>query len=299
MNTLELRHFRYVEAVAEAGSFTRAAARLDMAQPPLSQQIARLELLVGHPLFTRRPRVTLTEAGVAFLRSARDSLAHAGRAIEAARRAAAAQRVVIRLGFASTAALGGMPGVVRRFERQTPGLAVELIEMHSAEQLGALEAGRIDIGITREPGAPTSVVLRELTREHLVALIPRDHRLAGVRRLATVALADEPFILFPREVAPALYDQIAGVCREAGFTPRHAHSSREWATAARLVGAGLGITIGPASIAATQVPGVVVRRLSPAIARSVLYLARPREATAAGPVALWDFLIAQTPRRFR
>src|SRR5215213_8943660 len=151
MNDIELRHLRYFLAVAEELSFSRAAERLGMAQPPLSQQIQRLEALVGHELFERRPRVRLTAAGEALLPAARLALDQVERGVEATHRAARGEVGAVMVGFAASMILSVVPPVVRAFRKGFPAVDLQLREMSSAGQVAALREGQIDVGFLREP----------------------------------------------------------------------------------------------------------------------------------------------------
>ena len=156
--SVELRHLRYFVAVAEELHFGRAARRLRIAQPPLSQQIARLESLVGHPLFERRPRVALTEPGRVLLAVARRTLAQVAQGIDATRRAGRGESGVLTVGFAASAMLTAMPHVFHSFRARSPAVELRLREMSTSAQLDALRAGFLDVGFLREPAADASLL---------------------------------------------------------------------------------------------------------------------------------------------
>lgn len=279
---LELRHLRYAIAVAEDLSFTRAAARLRIAQPALSQQIRQLEERVGVRLFERRPRVAVTAAGLAFLGPARRALTDVLQASDAANRAHAGRPPLLRIGLASTAALTTIPTVIRSFAKAHPGVDLRLQEMHSAEQVEALRRGMLDVAVLREPILDPAIASMELVREPFVLALPRRHPLARRRLVEVSGCANEPFVLFPRHVAPTLHDQILALCREAGFRPRLENEAVEWHTIMALVAAGLGVTIGPASLGRLRVQGVTVRPLRTGAGRAVLFLCYDeRAATSA------------------
>jgi DNA-binding transcriptional LysR family regulator len=279
---IELRHLRYFVAVAEDLSFTRAASRLALAQPALSQQIRQLETRIGAPLFSRTPRVALTPAGAGFLTAARRTLADVRQAAEAAARVTAGEPGVLHVGLASSAALSALPGVVREFAASRRHVAVRLHEMHSADQVDAIRRGALDVAVLREPIRDVGLTSVELFREPFVLAVPRQHPLLR-RRLAQLAeCADEPFVLFPRRVAPLLYDQVQAICREAGFTPRIESEALEWHTIIALVAAGFGLSIAPASVAALRIRGARLRPLPVTSARAVLYLGYDKQS--GGPV---------------
>ena len=293
---VELRHLRYFVAVAEELSFGRAAQRLGMAQPPLSQQIAQLEARIGRPLFVRRPRVLLTRAGEVFLPAARRQLVLLEQSLEAARSAASGGRTVLHVGIASSAMLMRLPRILRRFRAEHPELDVRLRELHSAEQLEQLRVGVLDAAIMREPAADPTLATRVLVREALAALLPDRHPAARRKPLRVRALANDAFVLFPRHVAPALYDQIMTVCSEAGFAPRIEQEAREWHTVLGLVAAGFGVSIAPLSVGSLRLRGVVVRPITPAVQRATLCLAWAREPRVPAVGQLVRFVEAHAGR---
>ena len=278
LHDVELRHFRYFVAIAEDLSFTRAAARLNIAQPALSQQIRQLEQRLGTVLLVRTPRVSLTPAGVALVAAARRALAHVQQAADTARRVGAGTRSVLHVGLASSAALTAIPAVVKRFTTVHPAVEVRLREMHSGEQLDALRNGALDVAILREAATDPAFASHELLREPLVLLAPAKHPLARIRAMDLARFADEAFVLFARRTAPTLFDQITALCGEAGFAPRVVHEAQEWHTISALVARGLGISIAPQSVAALGIRGTIVRRLSAAGQRAVLFVCYPSDA---------------------
>jgi DNA-binding transcriptional LysR family regulator len=260
---MELRHLRYFIAVAEELHFGRAAERLHIAQPPLSRQIRDLEREVGTPLFERVPRgVELTPAGRAFLPEARLTLGQAERAQRTAQRAARGEIGRLRVGFVEAATYRGiLPDVLGFFRMHLPDIGISLLEMDPVEQAEAFRDGRIDLGILHSPPADADRWLRvePVYADSLVAAIPRTHELAARKRITLANLAAEPFVLFPRYAAPALYDDIIAHCRDAGFSPRIVQEAEGWHTLAGLVGAGVGVAFVPRSFTNFQRPGVVYR----------------------------------------
>jgi DNA-binding transcriptional LysR family regulator len=276
-STVELRQLRYFVAVAEELSFTRAARRLGMAQPPLSQQIRRLEQLVGSPLFQRRPSVALTEAGGVLLATARRTLAQLALGVDTAGRVGRGVAGRLTVGFASSVVFTALPQAFRAFSARYPEVELELKEMHSGAQLAALRAGTIDVGLLRESPSDGELVTETVLREPFVAVLPQRHRLAAKARVAPQQLAKEDFILFPREIAPTLYDQIAAICRAGDFSPRVKHEAREWFTVTGLVGAGMGVSIAPGGLARLRWRGVVYRPIKPVAVQTSIVLCRRRE----------------------
>lgn len=274
---VELRHLRYFVAVAEELHFGRAARRLHMAQPPLSQQIARLEYLVGYPLFERRPRVALTEPGKVLLAVARRTLAQVAQGIDSTRRAGRGESGVLTIGFAASAMLTAMPRVFHAFRDRYPAVELRLREMSTSAQRDAIVAGFLDAGFLREPAADASLVAEPVVREPFVAVLPPAHARAGEAVLPLGALADEPFVLFPRTVAPTLYDQVLGLCRDAGFHPKQVQEAQEWLTIVSLVDAGLGVSLVPASFRRLGWGGVSYHPLDRDGGRTTIALVRRRE----------------------
>lgn len=293
---IELRHLRYFAAVAEELSFTRAAARLGIAQPALSHQIRQLETRLGTALFLRAPRVALTPAGTAYLPATRRALTQVQQAASIAQRVGAGRQAVLHVGIASAAALSPFPRVVRAFMADHPEIEIRLREMHSADQLAALRSGALDVGVLREAVTDQSFVTFEILREPLVVLLPLRHRLARARTVVLARCADEPFVLFPRETAPTLHDQIFTMCREAGFAPHVENEAHEWHTIAALVAAGFGISIAPASVAPLHVRGTVMRRLLPKTQPTALFLCTPANSQAEAVLAFTKF-VASSMRR--
>lgn len=259
--TIDIRHLRYFLAVAEELSFTHAAERLRMAQPPLSQQIAQLERHVGTSLFVRRPRVSLTAAGQVFRGVAERTLTQLARGVDAAARTGhlASDRVVV--GFASSVVFTTLPAAFRSFAKHHPGIELELKELHSSAQADALRAGIIDVALLRQRPLDRDIASEPAVSEPFVAVLAAGHPLASRARLAPRTLAAEPFILFPRAVAPTLHDEISTICRLGAFSPRVLHEALEWHTIVGLVAAGLGVTIAPAGVQRMRWRGVVYRPL--------------------------------------
>lgn len=244
---VELRHLRYFLALAEELHFTRAAERLGIAQPPLSQQIRRLEEMLGVKLFTRRPRVRLTGAGETLLVVARRTLAQAEQGFEEVRRAGRGEGGTLLVGFASSTLLGPLPDIIRSYRKRYPKVRLILRELSTAEQYKALGNGGIEVGFLREPVTDETFVCETILSEPFVVALPPRHPLTKRSEISLSEVAGEPFVHFPREVAPTLYDQVMGICRDAGFTPQLTQEASEWLTIVGLVEAGLGLSLVPSS----------------------------------------------------
>ncbi|MFG2054327.1 LysR substrate-binding domain-containing protein [Micromonospora sp. NPDC048930] len=256
--------------LAEELHFGHAAARLGIAQPPLSQQIRRLEDKVGHPLFSREAgRVTLTPAGHELLPAARRALTDLAGGLTAARAVGSGRAGRLRIGFAASLALTILPGLLRSFRQQFPDVHLDIREMTTAPQIAALHDKIIDIGLLREPPTDdTELGFRTVLDESFVAVLPATHPVAAHRTVRVGQLADSPFVLPPRTIGPQLYDQITGLCATAGFTPRIAQHAVEWQTVCALVETGLGVSLAPASIRRLRFKGVAFRRIEPGTVRT-------------------------------
>lgn len=248
-STVELRHLRYFCAVADELHFGRAAARLGLSQPPLSLQIRQLEEMAGVRLFDRHSRsVALTDAGRALHESARRILRDVETALAAARQAGSGEVGELRVAFAPTLMLSAFADMIRRYRGRHPGVRLDLRELPSAEQTAALLRGDIDVGFAREAGPDTRLHVEPIAREPLMIALNRDHPKARNARVPLSALAEDPWVLFPRVIAPLLYDHVLWLCQEAGFVPRVVQESRETYTTVGLVGAGVGVTVVPAGV---------------------------------------------------
>jgi DNA-binding transcriptional LysR family regulator len=241
---LELRQLRYFIAVAEELHFSRAASRLHIAQPPLSQQIKQLEAELHTDLLWRtKRRVELTAAGEAFLQEARKTLAQAEHATRVAQSTAAGETGQVQLGFVDSALYGFLPRLLRGFRARHPDVQILLHEMTSGEQIDALKRAEIQLAVLRPTQAGTTVAFHEIGSERLLVAMPAGHRLAELDQVPVEELEHEGWVLFPRLLAPGLHDLLVGICRKAGFVPRVVQEAREGHTIVGLVAAGLGIAL--------------------------------------------------------
>lgn len=276
---MELRHLRYFLAVAEEGNFTRAAAKLGIGQPPLSQQIRDLENEVGAALFHRVPHgAELTAAGAAFLIEAKIAVAAAEKAKLAAKRANRGETGRLSLGFTASATYNAIvSGTIRRFRNQWPNVSLSLAEMNSNVLTELVVRGELDAAFIR-PGLedPKGVRLKRITDEAMLIALPASHPLAKRDRLPLAALAGEPFVLFPRTVGLSLYDDIAQACRSAGFELSAAQEVPQIPSVVNLVAANLGVSIIPASVAHIKLDGVTYRPIEGPAPVARLALAIPK-----------------------
>lgn len=265
---MELRHFRYFVAVAEERHITRAAARLGIQQPPLSQQIRALEAELQVQLLRRKPRgIELTRAGEAFFAEARQVLEQAERAIAAARRTATGELGRVGLGFTSSASFHPfVPRVIRAYREAHPLVALSLEESGTGELVEALQAERLEAAFVRSPiAAAAGIAIHSVLEEPMAAVLPEGHKLAaGDSPLALAALASEIFILYRRPLGPGLYDAIIAACQRAGFSPQIGQEAPRMLATLSLVAAGLGVTLVPHSMRRLRVDGVAYRAIEEA-----------------------------------
>jgi DNA-binding transcriptional LysR family regulator len=281
---MELRHLRYFLAVADERNFTRAAAKLGIAQPPLSQQIRDLEEELGARLFERTPQgAMLTAAGSALLAEARALVDGAQQARQAVERAVRGQSGRLRVGFTASATFNPVvPGAIRGFRRTYPQVQLVLQEANTMKLLDGLAQGRFD-AIFLRPGVsdPLDVRLHRFADEPLKIALPASHPHAAAGRLPLAALAQDPFVLFPRAVGVSLHDEILNACRQAGFEPQLNQEAPQIATLVNLVAAELGVALVPAAITRIALDGVRYLDIEPPVPVARLALAtRPADDRA-------------------
>ncbi|HEX8883594.1 MAG TPA: LysR family transcriptional regulator [Noviherbaspirillum sp.] len=273
---MELRHLRYFLAVAQEGNVTRAAEKLGIGQPPLSQQILALERELGVPLFRRTGHgVTLTEAGTALLADTKRLLDDAQHAMQNAQRAGRGETGHLSLGFTASSAFNpAVPALMRDFRNAYPGVGLTLIEGNTTQLLVHLEEGRLDLAFLR-PGTHsfTGIALYQIVNEPMKVVLPATHPLARHRKLALSQLAEETFVLMPREASPTLHSEILSACHEAGFEPRLGQPAPQLSSVVSLVSAEFGISIVPASVSQIRAEGVVYIDIAGASVRTRLALA--------------------------
>ncbi len=260
---MDLRQLRYFLAVAEELNFTRAAARLHIAQSPLSQQIKALEQDLGVTLFLRtKRRVEITEAGRVLVGEARSIARRVDEARHLTLRAHQGLLGRVTIGFTSSAIYDVLPHLLARFRQTHPEVVIALREgVLSLDQLRAIEEGEQDLGLLRPPIRNPGIDHVVVRRERMLAVLPAGHVLARLGRIAVGSLASEPFIMYPQSIGAALNDPALALCRTAGFTPTVVQESGELQTIVRLIAAGMGVALLPASAGILRVEGVVMRPL--------------------------------------
>jgi DNA-binding transcriptional LysR family regulator len=262
---MELRHLRYFVAVSESLHFGQAAAKLEIAQPSLSHQVRQLETELQTTLLRRTKRsVELTDAGRLFLEQARDILARADRAAMIARRVGRGESGRLRIGVGYCMDQSDIGKAVSAFNRRHPTVHVQLRTIAVPAQLEALRTERLDIGVVRPPVAEPALSHEILVAEPLVVALPKSHRLAGRRGITLSALAEEAFILPPRDSVPVYHDLVLKACREAGFVPDVPHEADHLPMVLGMVAAGSGVSLIPAFARRMRPPRVVFVSLRPA-----------------------------------
>ncbi|HVE41746.1 MAG TPA: LysR substrate-binding domain-containing protein [Planctomycetota bacterium] len=283
---MELRHLKYFVAVADELHFGRAASRLQISQPPLSQQIRRLEEELGVELFRRTKRkVQLTSAGRAFLDRARQLLQEVERAVEATRQAARGVVGRIEVGYAPTAEIRVIPRLLKRIRERSPKVEVGLHLLNPADLTEALRQSRIDVALTRLPLDEEGIRTERFLREELLLAVGARSLLARGETVRPERLQGVPLLMFPRGLAPAMHDSIVGYFRAAGVSPHLAYAIGSISGGLGLIASGMGVSIVPESVKDIRFSGVVYRRLAAPAPWSDMGIARLREA----PTPLQDF----------
>jgi len=256
---MELRHLRYFIAVAEELNFTRAAERLGINQPPLSVQIKQLEKELGTQLLRRRTRgIELTDAGKLLLEEARVILKQVESAKTGVQRRARGETGQLIVASGVAIYLHPLiPAIIREYGLKYPDVVVAPQTNYSALLTARLRAGKVDIAfIWRPVGDSDGLAIEPLEDEDLVVVLPAGHRLSNSASVPLATLAEERFILFPRDLAPDPYDSLIAACRRAGFSPALGQEAPEIVSAIPLVAAGLGISIVPRSTSQIMADGV-------------------------------------------
>ncbi len=257
---MELRHLRYFVTLAEELHFGKAAEKLHIAQPPLSQQIRQLETELGFDLFHRTKRkVELSEAGKAFLTEVQQIFRQLEQAIFLGRQTSRGEIGQLVIGFVSSAAYNILPDILRNFRNHVSGVNLELHELTTDEQLRWFQLGRIDVGFVRPPVDENTYKSKIVFQESLIIALPQNHPLANQDKVSLQSLKNESFILFPRFLAPGLYDLIISFCQQVGFSPKVAQEAIQMQTIVSLVAAEIGVAIVPESLQNLQRTGVAYK----------------------------------------
>lgn len=262
-----VRHLWLFLAVAEEEHFGRAAQRLGMSQPPLTEQIQVLEQALKVKLFERgRHGAKLTQVGAAILPAVRKFAEQLERLELAVQEATQGNSGVLTIGAIASAMIDTLPPFIERLKAQFPQLTVSVKEIDSVEAVPALERGDIDLAFARLEGEQgPSIQSLALKQDHLAVALPKSHRFAEVPRVRLASLADEAFVMFSRHYSPNYYDSIIATCRSAGFSPRVLHEVRSVASQIAFVGCGQGIALVPDSLKKMAADNVVFRPLKESV----------------------------------
>ena len=254
---LEMRDLHNFLAIAETLHFGRAASQLGIAQPVLSQQIKRMETMLGHRLFERTPRgVTLTPVGVYFQRRAAVLRANLQDTVQTARRIGRGEDGSLVVGVCGSVMFTRFSEVVKQFRGSHPQVDLQLRDLNACQQVEQLLDGTLDISVLRDGKPRDGLLMQTLYREPLIAILPDRHPLAGKGKLRLDKLREERFVVFSPATA-----RILGLCFAAGFQPNIVQEAPQWATVVSLVGAGMGVSIAPACVSRLSIPGTTYRPL--------------------------------------
>jgi DNA-binding transcriptional LysR family regulator len=269
---MEIRHLRYFLAVAEELNFSRAAARVYLSQPALSQQIRKLEDELGVELFRRtRRQVELTEPGRMLLDGTQQALVQIDQSVRTLREMSGAESSRLKVGFPEYVNHTPLASILQDFQRRSPGVELEQHELltlqQTLQQIGELKRGSLDLGFLLLPVEEETLELEHVLRIELIAALPEEHPLAEREEIPMRELEEEPLILFSRKFHPGCYDYVVGCCKTAGFRPnivqRNEPQLYSGATTYRMVAsrAGIGIVVPPMN-SPVGVSGVVFRPLT-------------------------------------
>lgn len=261
---MELRHFKYFVAVAEELNFGRAAARLHVVQPAVSKQVSNMEKELGVQLFHRNKReVRLSQAGQLFLPDAKKVIEQVGRAIDTVDRAAKGELGQLTVSFISPATLTVLPPIVKAFKKRYPEVELDLCKLTTAEQMEALQDGRVHLGFVREPAFHMNDDLNSMTvlKEPVLVALPENHPLSSSMKISLKMLSEEPFIMFSSRLEPGLYERYMQIFREASFVPKVIQETSNIQAILGFVASGLGLMLTPSSLQKLGRDGVVYREL--------------------------------------
>ncbi|SFS14892.1 transcriptional regulator, LysR family [Granulicella pectinivorans] len=271
---IELRHLRYFVAVAEELHFGRAAERLHVSQPPLSQQIMKLEEMLGYPLFVRTSRsVSLTAAGEAFLERAQRTLRIMQRDIDETRSIGRGEVGSLHLGFIGSGMLTTLPRIFRAYGEAYPKVSLHLYESFTSRVVEGMENGTLDAGVLRDGDPSDKLEVTTIYSEPFMAVLPATHGRAGQKTISLGSLRDEPFVYYPRSAGLRAFEKPLALCEEYGFRPQIVQEASHWLTILRLIGAGMGVSLAPACVRQIASPDVVCLPLRDVTLKSHIELA--------------------------
>jgi DNA-binding transcriptional LysR family regulator len=272
--TVEIRHLRYFLAIAEELNFSRAAEKLRIAQPPLSQQIKQLEHELGVQLIERETRpVRLTEAGKFFREQSQTLVSRFDELIQQMQKMGRGETGTLAIAFVASATFEVLPVVLREFQKCFPDVQLDLFEMNTSEQKVALLERRINLGFVRPDLKDDAIVVEKLLEESIVLAVPSGHKYSNRQSINITDIAKDPLICFPCLPEPSFGSFILGVCRAHGFEPIVVQHAGELQTALSLVAGGMGIALLPNSIRKIEREGVVYLPLNEPVPKTTLSVA--------------------------
>lgn len=262
---MELRHIKYFIVVAEELHFRKAAERLNMSQPPLSQQIQSLEHELGVQLFERSKReVKLTKEGQAVLKEAYRLIENSERLQSVANQSKQGKTGRLSIGCIASAFPEVLPPIYKAFSSQYPNVELAFEELNTHETLAKLEEGDLDFGFVRINKVSPPLALYPLLRDQLVVALPEGHRLLSKKTVSLKMLETEPFVIFKRQTSPQFYDSILAACQQADFYPNIVYEGKSMQSHIGYVACGLGVALVPQSIQSVYTSGIVYRNLKEA-----------------------------------
>jgi DNA-binding transcriptional LysR family regulator len=282
-------------AVAEELHFGRAAVKLGIAQPQLSELIRRLEASTGLALFERRPRVRLTPAGAIFAQAVARMRAEATRGIASARAVAAGRTGLVSLGFSTASMMTTLPIRLKEFMKEHPGIDVALSEDHSGPLREGLQSGKYDLIIGREAAEDPEMASVEAIPDRFMLLLPADHPMGRLASISLSSLENEPFILFKRSAAPRYYDRIIDAMRSKGLEPQVTYEVNSWAATLALVASGMGLSLGTALSSSIAPAAILFRALEEDIGPASFWLSWRRDRLSPAAERLKSHLLASLP----
>jgi DNA-binding transcriptional LysR family regulator len=260
---VDLRHLRYFLQVSESLHFGRAAEILGISQPPLSQQIKRLEHILGYPLFERTTRgVKLTRVGQYFSERARKIVGMLQDDIDRVRRLAGGETGVLTIGVSTCSVmLSKLPKAIKRYRSLYPDVEFRIREVSMVDQFRSLRNGELDLGFMRDGKPCDGLSLVTIERRPFIAILPTGHSLAARKTLRPSDLRNEQFVLFPRELGSGTYDRITACCSADGFWPKVGMEVPQWPNIIQLIASGLGVCLAPACVGEFSMAGVEYKKL--------------------------------------
>lgn len=276
--SIDIRHLRYFEAVADCLSFRRASERLHVAQPALTRQVRALETALGVQLLERSSQhVSLTPAGEVVLEHARSVLQGIDKLAEAATQADRGTLGTLRIGFISHAAHDCLPRIVRSFLRACPGVEVEFHKFLATQQYETLLASEVDVALLRPLYSDARVRSQVISRGSFLVAIPEDHLLANREEVCMADLATETFVTLPSQGGASFHSEILSYCERAGYVPRKVKEASDLPALIATVGSGIGLAIVPESVTSLRAYGVVYKPLSDLDTRAEMIVAWRRD----------------------